>query len=78
MTINDKLNKLKREYEMRARQEAVDGYVNTVERLEPDIHPIDASAFYASSAISLRRMADAAEQQTAAIVEHLTRLRERD
>lgn len=35
-----------------------DAYMNTVDRLEPDIHPIDASAFYASAAISLRRIAD--------------------
>lgn len=36
----------------------VDSYLNTVDRLEPDIHPVDASAFYASAAISLRRIAD--------------------
>lgn len=36
----------------------VEAYGETVERLEPDIHPIDASAFYASAAISLRRIAD--------------------
>lgn len=36
----------------------VDGYLQTVARLEPDVHPIDASAFYASAAISLKRMAD--------------------
>ena len=34
-------------------------YLNTVKRLEPDIHPIDAGAFYASAAISLKRIADA-------------------
>lgn len=35
-----------------------DAYMETVERLEPDIHPVDASAFYASAAISLKRIAD--------------------
>lgn len=39
----------------------VEGYLATVARLEPEIHPIDASAFYASAAISLRRIADALE-----------------
>lgn len=33
-------------------------YLKTVERLEPDIHPVDASAFYASTSISLKRIAD--------------------
>lgn len=36
-------------------------YLKTIERLEPDITPIDASAFYASVAISLKRIADAVE-----------------
>lgn len=39
----------------------VTAYAETVDRLEPDIAPIDASAFYASAAISLRRIADALE-----------------
>lgn len=38
-----------------------DAYLDTVARLEPDIHMIDASAFYASAAISLKRIADALE-----------------
>lgn len=36
----------------------VDEYLATLARLEPDIHPVDASAFYASAAISLKRLAD--------------------
>lgn len=46
---------------MAGEKERVDGYLATVDRLEPEIHPIDASAFYASAAISLKRLADAAE-----------------
>lgn len=38
--------------------ERVDAYLNTVGRLEPDIAPIDVSAFYASAAVSLKRIAD--------------------
>lgn len=44
-----------------ARKAATDdtkAYLATVESLEPDIHPIDASAYYASAAISLKRIAD--------------------
>lgn len=37
----------------------VDYYLGTLARLEPDIAAIDASAFYASAAISLKRIADA-------------------
>jgi len=33
-------------------------YLATIESLEPNIHPIDADAFYASAAISLKRIAD--------------------
>jgi hypothetical protein len=40
---------------------SVDAYMATISRLEPDIAPIDASAFYASAAISLKRQADAME-----------------
>lgn len=36
-------------------------YMDTVRRLEPDIHSIDAGAGYASIAISLKRIADALE-----------------
>jgi hypothetical protein len=36
-------------------------YLDTVRRLEPDIHPIDAAAGYASGAISLKRIADSLE-----------------
>lgn len=48
---------------MSGEKNRVDGYLGTVGRLEPDIHPIDASAFYASAAISLKRIADALEER---------------
>lgn len=41
-----------------------EGYIATVESLEPHIHSIDASAYYASAAISLKRIADALEQNS--------------
>lgn len=44
--------------------EQVDAYLYTIERIEPDVAMIDPGAFYASAAISLKRMADAAEEQT--------------
>lgn len=44
---------------MAGEKDRVEGYLATVDRLEPDINPIDASAFYASAAISLKRIADA-------------------
>lgn len=40
----------------------VDKYLATVNRLEPDIHPIDAGAGWASVAISLKRLADIATE----------------
>lgn len=43
---------------MRAAARA-DEYLATINRIEPDIHPIDAAAGWASIAVSLRRMADA-------------------
>jgi hypothetical protein len=46
---------------MAGEQERVDGYLATIARLEPDIHMIDAAAFYASAAISLKRIADVLE-----------------
>lgn len=45
------------------RQEDVDAYLDTVKRIEPDVAPIDDVAFYASAAISLKRIADALEQR---------------
>lgn len=36
----------------------VSAYIETVDRMEPDIAPVDAAAFYASASISLRRIAD--------------------
>jgi len=43
---------------MKEEMERVDGYLATITRLEPDIHMIDPGAFYASAAISLKRIAD--------------------
>lgn len=40
-------------------------YGFTIDSIEPNIHPIDAVAFYASAAISLKRIADALEKFTA-------------
>lgn len=48
---------------MAGEKERVDGYIDTINRMEPNIHPVDNSAFYASAAISLKRMADAAEER---------------
>ena len=42
-------------------------YLDTVARLEPEIAMIDEGAFYASAAISLKRMADAFENMAATI-----------
>lgn len=39
-----------------------DAYRETIDRIEPDVAAIDASAFYASAAISLKRIADALEK----------------
>jgi len=43
-------------------KERVEGYLETVARLEPDIHMIDPGAFHSSAAISLKRIADALEK----------------
>lgn len=40
-----------------------DAYLKTVERLEPEITPIDTPAALASIAISLRRIADLLEKE---------------
>jgi hypothetical protein len=39
-----------------------DVYLETIARLEPDIAMIDPGAFYASAAISLKRIADVLER----------------
>lgn len=39
-----------------------DAYMETVNRLEPDLHPLDTDAALASIAVSLKRIADAVEQ----------------
>lgn len=38
------------------------GYLATIKSIEPNIHAIDAGAFYASAAISLKRIADHLEK----------------
>lgn len=40
-------------------KDAADVYLKTVDRLEPDLHPIDRDGALASIAISLKRIADA-------------------
>lgn len=45
----------------------VDSYLETINRLEKDISPIDASAAYASQSISLKRIADACEAMVASL-----------
>lgn len=39
----------------------IDSYLNTVERMEPNIHHVDVSGASASIAISLKRIADVLE-----------------
>lgn len=39
-----------------------DAYLETVKRIEPDVHPIDADGAAASMSISQKRMADALER----------------
>ncbi len=56
-----KENRYVDEEKMSKEKKAVDDYLETVDRLEPSIHPIDPGAFYASAAISLKRIADASE-----------------
>jgi hypothetical protein len=47
---------------MAGEKEKVEGYLATIDRLEPNLHVIDASTYYASAAISLKRIADSLEQ----------------
>lgn len=54
----------------RRRREAKDqaaGYLATLESIEPDINMIDPGAFYASAAISLKRIADGIDRLNDAI-----------
>lgn len=44
-----------------AATDKIEGYAATIDSIEPDVHPIDDSAFYASAAISLKRIADVAD-----------------
>ena len=46
----------------KASKDSNEAYLNTIASIEPDVSPIDAVAFYASAAISLRRIADALEK----------------
>lgn len=57
-------------------RESPEAYLATVERIERDIAPIDAPAFYASAAISLRRIADAAEAIAGALVVVVARMQD--
>lgn len=43
-----------------------EGYLATIDSIEPDINSIDPGAFYASAAISLKRIADALDAQPSA------------
>lgn len=63
---------------MAGEKERVDNYLAMVERLEPDIHPIDASAYYASAAISAKRMADDTHRAANAIIEYVQFLQAKD
>lgn len=47
----------------KAAENDISGYLATIESIEPDIHTIDVGAFYASVAISLKRIADALENK---------------
>lgn len=46
--------------------DSLDAYIDTVNRLEPDITPIDTTAALASIAISLKRIADVLENNESA------------
>lgn len=61
-----------------AEKERVDAYLDTVNRLEPEIHIPASSAFYASAAISAKRTADATTRAADAIVEYIAWLKARD
>lgn len=50
-----------------AEKERVDAYLDTVNRLEPDIAHLDVSAAAASVAISLKRIADVLELSLARV-----------
>lgn len=50
--------------ESERRRRDVEGYDQTVDRLEKNIWPTDPSAYGTSSAISLRRIADALEEKS--------------
>jgi hypothetical protein len=47
--------------EAESRNAAVDGYLATLARMEPDLHMVDRDAALPSIAISLKRIADVAE-----------------
>lgn len=49
----------------------INTYINTVARLEADIAPIDPAYFYASTAISLRRIADSLDALRALLEDRL-------
>jgi hypothetical protein len=57
-------------------RDSSEAYLATIDRIEPEVAPIDAAAFYASAAISLRRIADAAEAIAGAIVVIVARMQD--
>lgn len=54
---------------MAGEKERVEGYLATVDRLEPDLHPTDQCAWGTSLAISMKRIADSFEFITAKLKE---------
>lgn len=51
-------------------KDTINEYLNTVDRLESDIVMIDAGGYYASAAISLKRIADSLEYIVTSIKEN--------
>lgn len=56
------VDELFKECNMAEKKDCVDVYLATIARIEPEITSIDRDAFYASAAISLKRIADSLEQ----------------
>lgn len=48
-------------------KDAGEAYLATLARMEPDIAPVDASAYYASAAISLKTLAKNSERIATAL-----------
>ncbi len=60
---------------MSGEKQRVDAYMATIARLEPDITMIDPGAFYASAAISLKRIADELKRKNDLAEERIVTLR---